>query len=55
MHKIFSEVEREISVRKVEMKIKSKSRVNHFENELDSLTIITSLVAAISSYHTSAQ
>ena len=44
MHEIFSEVVREISVCKVEMKIKSKSRVNLFENENSTLFSINSFV-----------
>ena len=44
MHEIFREVEREISVRKVEMKIKTKSRVNLFENENSTLFSINSFI-----------
>jgi hypothetical protein len=47
MHEIFSEVVREISVRKVEMKIKSKSRVNLFENENYTLFSINSFTHPI--------
>lgn len=42
MHEIFNEVVKEISVRKVEMKIKSKSRLNLFENENYTLFSINS-------------
>ncbi len=44
MHEIFSEVVREISVRKVEMKIRTKSRLNLFENENSTLFSINSFV-----------
>ena len=47
MHEIFSEVVKEISVRKVEMKIKSKSRVNLFENENYTLFSINSFTHPI--------
>jgi hypothetical protein len=36
MHEIFDEVVREISVRRVEMKMKAKFRVNLFQNENES-------------------
>jgi hypothetical protein len=44
MHQVFSEVVKEISVRKVEMKIKSKSRLNPFENENSTLISINSFI-----------
>ncbi len=44
MHQVFSEVVKEISVRKVEMKIKSKSRLNLFETENSTLFSINSFI-----------
>lgn len=46
MHETFKEIVSEISVRKVEMKMKSKPRLNLFENESDSLFSINSFVNA---------
>ena len=46
MHETFKEIVSEISVRKVEMKSKSKPRLNLFENETDSLFTINSFVSA---------
>lgn len=46
MHEIFDEVVREISVRRVEMKMKAKFRVNLFQNENASLFSINSFVNA---------
>jgi hypothetical protein len=46
MHEIFDEVVREISVRRVEMKMKAKFRVNLFQNENASLFSINSYVNA---------
>lgn len=46
MHETFKEIVSEISVRKVEMKSKSKPRLNLFENETDSLFTINSFVNA---------
>ena len=46
MHETFNEIVSEISVRKVEMKMKSKPRLNLFENESDTFSIITSILMA---------
>lgn len=46
MRETFREIESEISMRKVEMKTKSKTRFNLFENEHDSLFSINSFVNA---------
>ena len=46
MQETFKEIVSEISVRKVEMKSKSKPRLNLFENETDSLFTINSFARA---------
>ena len=46
MQETFKEIVSEISVRKVEMKSKSKPRLNLFENETDSLFTINSFAYA---------
>jgi hypothetical protein len=46
MRETFREIESEISVRKVELRIKSKTRFNLFENEHDNLFSINSFVNA---------